>query len=166
MPLFIDIGGFDGDSAKRAMDDGYEVIVFEPNERMDMEGVRWIHAAAWNEDGIGRLYERALGDTHDMGLSLIWEKSNIDKDHYQEVKTINTGKWLTELDRDVDILKIDAEGAEYLIIESILDNFDYNRIKEWRVEDHSGYIHSDEWAKKKEEVLKRVADLNIKLQKW
>ena len=165
--IFIDIGAFDGDSTKEAIARGYEVYAFEPNpDTLNQYGVDIIRAAAWNEDGVARLYQRNERDTNNMSCSIIRSKTNIDPSNFQEVKTINFGKWLKELDKDIDVLKIDAEGAEYYIIESVLDNFDPERIKEWKVEDHSGFILEHTWREHRQNILDRLKKLNIDLKSW
>lgn len=168
--VFIDIGSYKGEELKLALELGYEVHCFEPNPAMKYflspyEGRAIInYAAAWHEDGIAKLYSMIKGDVSEMSLSLIHEKTNINKDSYIEVPTINIGRYLKELDKDIDLIKIDAEGAGYHIINSIIDQFDVTRIREWKVEDHSGLIYT--WKDHRDWVLEKVKTNGIILNPW
>lgn len=169
-PVFIDIGAFKGEEVKWAVEHDYEVHAFEPNINMkkyleSYEDKATIHyAGAWNEDGTSNLHLMRNPEPGEDGLSLMKEKDNVSKVNYVEVPVINIGKYLKKLDKDIDIIKINAEGAEYVIIESILDHFPANRIREWWVEDHERYIYN--WYDHKKEVLKKLENNNIKINAW
>lgn len=176
MKVYIDIGSYDGYEMKNALEDGYEVHAFEPNPEMKKylapyENIAYInYSAAWSEDGEMPFYARSVNeiDNHDkdQGRTLVREKSNINKESFDMVKTINIGRYLKNLDKDIDILKIDTEGGEYVILESILDNFDTKRIKTWKAEDHGDRIPSPEWHLHKEKVLNRLNSLGIVVEDW
>lgn len=167
--LYIDIGSNRGEEIQRALEKGYEVHAFEPNPDMKeflqyYEDVATInYAAAWDKDGEAVLYNNAPEEANrGVGASLIKEKCNVYEDDSPLVKTINIGRYLKDLDRDIDILKIDAEGAEYVILESIYQNFDTKRIKKILLEDHANYIISKEWELHKQRVL----DYKINIEPW
>lgn len=172
MSILIDIGAMNGKEIIWALKEGYEVHAFEPNPNMKeklkpYENIATInYAAAWNKDGTAPLYRMATSEPGEDGVSLIKEKTNVGKENFVEVPTINIGLYLKKLNKDIDILKINAEGAEYIIIESILEHFDYKRINRWLVEDHANYIKSEEWEKHKNKVLAHLSYLDIKLENW
>lgn len=166
--VYCDIGSMDGREIAWALERGYEVHAFEPNPNckkyLEQYEDRAVinYAAAWNEDGVAPLYKMFNPEPGEDGVSLINEKQNVGNDYY-EVPTINIGRYLKDLDKDIDVLKINAEGAEYVILESILNEFNYKRIKEWLVEDHANYITDTKWIEKKNEVLNRLNSLGINL---
>jgi len=169
--IYIDIGSQIGQELERELQNGYEVHSFEPNPKHrkflkkyeDRATINY--AAAWDYDGEVDFYTNKVEPERDVSSSLIKENTNVGEEPLK-VPCINIGRYLKDLDKDIDVLKIDAEGAEYRIIESILDNFDYTRIKQWLVEDHSGYIYDKDWLDYREKVLDRVKKLNIKLENW
>lgn len=172
MRTFIDIGSYKGEEIKWALENGYEVQAFEPNPEMrqylqqyeDRATIRYV--AAWNKDGKENLYLKNREWETDMGLSLIREKFNIDKDNSIEVQTVCIGCFLRGLGKDIEILKIDAEGAEYYIIESILEKFDPKRIKHWWIEDHSQWIESKAWQEQRIKVLEQLKLRDIIINEW
>lgn len=172
--VYIDIGSYDGAEIRLALDRGYEVHAFEPNPRMRPAlaefGNRAIinHAAAWQSDGTAVLHAMRSPEleTNEQGLSLIDEKTNIDREKGEEVPTINIGRYLRELDKDIDVIKVDAEGSEYVILESILSEFDPRRIGRWYVEDHSHYIDDPRWHAHKLSVQKLLKTAGVEIQAW
>ena len=160
-----------GQELERELANGYEVHSFEPNPKHrdvlkkyeDRATINY--AAAWTYDGEVEFYSNEDSPDRDVSSTLVQENSNA-RTNIGKVPCINIGRYLKDLDKDIDVLKIDAEGAEYHIIESILDNFDPKRIKQWRVEDHEGYIRSQDWIDYREKVLNRLKDLNINLEQW
>ncbi len=172
MSTFIDIGSMNGEEIEWAINHEYEVHAFEPNPNCkkylqqyeDKATINYV--AAWNKDGIAKLYLMATLEPGEDGVSLVKEKTNVNKEKYIEVPTINIGRYLKELNKDITTLKINAEGAEYIILESILDNFNCKRIGIIFIEDHENYIKSDEWLKKKNEILERCEKLEIKIKDW
>lgn len=177
MPLFIDIGSHRGDEIAWALEKGYEVHAFEPNIKLrprllKFEGRAVInYAAAWDENGKARLYEKSEselpGINSEQGRTLIREKININKKVYDEVFTINIGRYLKDLDQDIDILKIDAEGAEYVILQSILsEGFELKRVRRILMEDHEGYIGDGKWLEDKARVLHTLRGMSINIEEW
>lgn len=170
--LFIDIGGFKGEITRYALKEGYEVHVFEPNPNMKpylrpLEKLAVVnYAAAWDKDGESDLHLMLNPEPGEDGVSLVGEKTNVSPDRLIKVPTINIGRYLNELDKDIDVLKINAEGAEYVIIQSILDQFDHTRIKKWLVEDHIDYMDSKEWSDLRARTLARAYSLKINLEPW
>ena len=168
--IFIDIGSFKGEEIKWALEHGYQVHAFEPNPRMrpfleKYENLAKInYAAAWNRTGMIKLFEKNVEWDSDMGLSVIGDKTNINKDSFIEVPCINIGKYLEGLGRDIDILKIDAEGAEYIIIESILTHVNPSKIKRWLVEDHGGLIF--DWHDHKHKILDKLKKKEVIIEDW
>jgi len=58
----------------------------------------------------------------------------------EKVMAIDIAKYISDLNKDIDFLKIDAEGVEYQILEHIFNTKVYKRIKTIYYEDHSHKI--------------------------
>lgn len=58
--------------------------------------------------------------TWSTGSSLFVSKPNVDPEAFVEVETIDLQAFLDELGRDVQLLKLDVEGAEVEILERLL----------------------------------------------
>lgn len=175
MRTLIDIGSMHGEEIRWGVQNGYEVHAFEPNPHLkdylffefaDARNTFINYAAAWDEDGEVVLHLMFGEEPGEDGVSVIKEKSNVSESKLMVVPSVNTGLYLKKLDKDIDILKINAEGAEYIILQSILDNFDYKRIKHWLVEDHSSYFEQGEWHDMKAKTLARLYSLGIKLEDY
>ena len=170
--IFLDLGSTRGGEIRQALNAGFEVHAFEPNLNFKyaleaFEKTATInYAAAWDKDGTEKLWGMAAAWEDELGNSLIKEKQNVSKERFMEVPTINLGRYLKELDKDIDVMKINTEGAEYIILESILDNFDPKRIKRWFVEDHKNYIPDESWRAHKDKILERLKNENIILEDW
>lgn len=172
-PVYIDIGSQTGKEIGEMLDKGYEVHAFEPNPKHEpfleqyMTRAKINLAAAWDMNGVIGFYTNQDSPERDVSSSAVVSNSN-NRVGPIRVWSIDIGGYLKNLDKDIDIIKIDAEGAEYRIIESILDRFDPKRIREWRVEDHDRYIDDsdEEWRKQKQRVLQRLQELGITLKEW
>lgn len=170
-PVYIDIGSQTGKEIGEMLEQGYEVHAFEPNPKHESFLVQYLTrakinlAAAWDKNGVIDFYTNDDSPERDVSSSAVASNSN-NRVGPIKVLSLSIGGYLKDLNKDIDIIKIDAEGAEYIIIESILNEFDPKRIKEWRVEDHSGYIADKKWNEHKQSVLKRLAEIGITLKEW
>lgn len=174
--VFLDIGAHTGEELEHLAPLGAEVYAFEPNTEIydkylvpkygDMPNVYLYNAACWNRDGMIKLYMHDSKPEKHVACSVIKEKVNVSKTDYIEIPCIDMGKFLIDLDKDIDYLKIDAEGAEFYILESIINQFPLNRIKNWYIEDHQHKIDGTEWLKKKEEIGTRIRKAGVVLQTW
>jgi len=172
MPTLIDIGSYKGGEIKWGLENGYEVHAFEPNtnckQYLEQYEDKAIvnYSAAWNEDGFAKLHLMFNPEPGEDGVSLIKEKQNVSQERVTEVPTINMGLYLQNLDKDIDILKINSEGSEYIILESIYKHFDMKRINKIFVEDHANYITSESWEEHKNMVLKMLSNDGIIIKPW
>lgn len=164
----IDIGACQGRFIDIALRGGMTVHAFEPNPTLAKQlsekypNVIVNQAAAWDGDGTARLYLHRAKNID--GSSLIAAKSNVGED-YIEVPTVTIGKYLQQFSH-VHVIKIDAEGAEYRIIESILNHYGHEKIDRWLVEDHERKIADKAWKDHKQEVLQQLKDRSLKLFNW
>lgn len=156
--VVIDIGAYPGDVIEYCVEHKFEVYSFEPHPGLfkdiqkygKNQNVHLYKAAAWKSDGVSRLYLKDRPDRADVGSSLIVEKTNVDKDSWIDVPTVDIGIFLCSF-KEIGLLKIDAEGAEYYILERI-KQFGFDNIKCIAMEDHSTKIASREWKEHKASV--------------
>jgi FkbM family methyltransferase len=107
--------------------------------------VKIFHTAVSNFDGEGPLFKKpnpsdlTLFDfVGNVGCSLRKDKSNICQNYFETVLVTTLCSFLKEEKIEhVDILKVDAEGSEYEIIENLLDNNLLSKIDQIYYEDHS-----------------------------
>ncbi|KKN71698.1 hypothetical protein LCGC14_0417640 [marine sediment metagenome] len=175
--LFIDLGAHQGVNIQACIEREITVVAFEPHQMLFRDYlypgfhrnplVTLEYAAAWREDSDEqRLYLKNRKKDDDTGSSLVKYKTNLDKQSWMPCRTINIGKYLVKLDQDITILKIDTEGSEWDIINSVLDEFDYSRIQHWYVEDHNTKIPDKTWIRRRGQTRKRLDDLGIELMSW
>jgi FkbM family methyltransferase len=168
-PVFIDIGAHFGLEIEWALNHGYEVYAFEPNPIMGQVLTKYqdrafiSYTAAWKEDGFMPLYDGV--DAMNEGASLYPEKTTTTRDSII-VQTTDIGRFLRNLDKDIAILKINAEGAEYDILDSIVEHSVIRRIQKIWVEDHEAKIPSVEWREHKQGILKWLRAMGITVIDW
>ena len=82
---------------------------------------------------------------HRYAFSLKKDKQNIEEDHSVLVPVVDVSKVVSDvlLDNDViDLMKIDTEGTEYDILESLIDGNLMNKITKIVFEDHTRRVPS------------------------
>lgn len=149
--LYLDLGANNGDTiaGELALSSVSFCWGFEPNpelaanlrQRFKGEPVEIVEAAAWTGEGVRPLY---LG--HPLSSTLLpgkvalpdYPQYAIAYDRSVNVRTIDTASWLREHVADGDVLtvKMDIEGAEYAVLQSLLDTGEIDRIDELRCEFH------------------------------
>ena len=134
--ILIDLGAYNGDTidvALKLLGDFDDVYAFEPLARPCAEMERrfpqdkyHIHRAAGDiQAGESRVY---VGHAHgDISSSLYSDNPNCDVEDYEEIRTIDFPKFLTETcerhGRNCHVtLKMNIEGSEYRILERMLDD--------------------------------------------
>ncbi|MDW9518578.1 FkbM family methyltransferase [Sinorhizobium meliloti] len=177
--IYIDLGANVGDTIESYRQKNPDAFVygFEPNPRLAQQlrarfsdsGVIIFEKAAWILDGIRSFY---LG--HDLSSTLIDGKRPM-PDYpefeitYQEhvlVETIDIARWLLEtFTKDVRItMKIDIEGAEYKLLQRMLDTDAVDLVDEIYCE-----FHHDRFPSVTAETHQRIVTevgLRSALKKW
>jgi FkbM family methyltransferase len=98
-----------------------------------------IQAAAADVDGTATLYfdeVKKKSGSFTESSSIALGKSNLSYGKGTEVKTINLGRFISELDEPVAMIKMDVEGYEYKLINALLDAGVMDRVGIVHVEDH------------------------------
>lgn len=168
--VIFDVGAGHGDEAQMASILGHEVYAFEPHPhlakklRSKLKNVNIIEAACGKNDGRAKLYFHN-GDSLD-GSSIIKEKNNVDKDRFERVDTVNLGSFIKKLGKFVDILKIDAEGAEWIILKTILNEGVEKQIGKIYYEQHSRKISDKGWNDAGDVIKSEYAKRGVQLYQW
>lgn len=135
-PVLFDIGAFEGDMCieltKRIV--GLRSYAFEPNpttatrlrKRIKKAGLQKditvIESAVSNKTGVATLKQPDVEDTAQHGLSTLGTPARFRNALRYEVTTTTLDEFVKNRELEVvDFLKIDAEGAEALILEGAFD---------------------------------------------
>lgn len=101
------------------------------------------------------------------GSSLFRDKNNVDEETFSEVDIIKLSDfWSNSIREDVDILKLDIEGAEYDVLEDLMGTGIINRFKHVILEEHSGKCIPSLIARKEEIMPKFHSEFTGKFTKW
>ena len=94
----------------------------------DLDNVRLENAAAGTMDGSVFLFRHGrVGEDparYSKTSSVIGAKNDVTDDGSVEVRQIDFGKYLEELDEEIGVLKIDVEGAEVDMLEALFERKD------------------------------------------
>lgn len=169
--LAIDGGANFGSVTAALVRRGVEVHAFEPDphalaalkSRFGGNPLVMIHAAAVGAvDGTLQLYRTHLfNDRPDKATrsSSLFPRSIHDTDHGIEVAVVDLARFIRDLGRPVDMLKLDVEGAEIEIVERLIDDGTYRMIGAAYVETHER--HSEKLAERTAALRRRVAEAGI-----
>ena len=112
-----------------------------------MEGyknVTCIKKGVWDRNTTTQLYfhNQAKGDEAfwSFGSSILKNKGNVDKGRSIEIEIIDLTEFIENLNRNVDLLKIDIEGAECELLEKFIEKELYKKVKITLVETHDRKI--------------------------
>jgi len=175
--IAIDCGANIGDISLRLAKTGVHVYAFEPNpfayekltEKLKgFNNVSCIRKGVWDRNTVTQLYSHDLAINDEtfwsFGSSIIKDKGNIDKSRSVEVQIIDLTEFIEGLDRNIDLLKIDIEGAECELLEKFIEKELYKKVAITLVETHDGKITGQKQKTDKVRDLIRERGIkNIKL---
>ena len=141
--IFIDLGGNKGQSIQLFLDrypnpKDFEIHTFEPNsdlwEILEKFPATLHKEVAWIYDGEIDFYiaERSVGSTLVKGK----RTANVDYENPKKLPCIDIGKWISQFKDDFVLLKMNIEGAEYEILESMVKDGSIKYVNELCVEFH------------------------------
>lgn len=147
--IAIDCGASVGDVTAMLVAGGARVTAFEPNPDayamlsarfLDNDRVTCVPAAVTDVVGAERLYLNRRYDRdplgHSSGSSLLSSKHNLDASRYVEVRTIDLAAFIHALGQRVRVLKLDIEGAEFRVLNHLIDTGAIARIDHVFCETH------------------------------
>ena len=171
--VFLDCGAHKATSIKKFREEypnsgDYEIISFECNPKFksileNTDGITFHNKAVWIKDGIEKFY---IG--HGASSSLIHGKTrgNLDFNNPIEVDCVDLSKWITEnFDKDdYIILKMDVEGAEYKVLEKMIDEGTINYVDKLYVEFHGMRVFKTREDTKK--IRTEIRGRGIPVHNW
>lgn len=131
---FVDIGANVGKYTKLMATHASHVFAFEPDpvafnglkvSTAELRNVELFEAAAGSSNNKTRLYRTIRFQKNPLLRtegSSVFTGNHIDRDNWVEVSQIDIVSFLSELNFEIGVIKIDAEGAEVPILEGIFDN--------------------------------------------
>lgn len=171
--IFIDCGGHCGCSIKKFIREhnGFECFTFEANPRLAEHYVdlptTLIQKAVWSSEGMTRFY--IGGHWGQESSSLFEKKYNVDKNDYVDVELIDLGKWIIDnFDKDdYIVLKLDVEGAEYEILNSMLEDGSIDYLNELHGEEHfKKHGAAIDVTKEERDRIMKAVNEKIKFEEW
>jgi FkbM family methyltransferase len=165
----IDCGANVGLFTEEMAASGATVWAFEPNEHAFAElqrrtarfpSVTCLRKAVADRPGEVRLFlhENAAQDPlkWSTGSSILAYKANVRASEYQTVEAVSLVGFLEGLSRPVDLIKLDVEGAEVAILESLIDAGLHRRV---------GQIFAEVHDRKVPELVTPTNALRVRLRK-
>lgn len=137
--IFIDLGAYDGDTVEQFFNwskliehhaDSFKIYAFEPNPNVNRGveklaerkvNVTFSNKAAWINDGE---IEFAVDSSNTpLGSTVEDSKHNIwDNNEHITVECFDFSEWIKQFKDDYVIVKMDIEGAEFPILEKMLQD--------------------------------------------
>jgi FkbM family methyltransferase len=174
---FIDCGAHCGESilaAKQRFGEDIITISFEPipglaNQLIEIHkedpNVHIQNSAVWIDNGVKKFH---LSKEYTDGSSLLNSLNNLDNNHYIETNCFDFSSWLAETfsENDYIILKLDIEGAEYEVLNKLIEDNNIKLVNEFWGEWHDMKINDKHTKLLSTKVYKYLEDNNIKFEEW
>lgn len=175
--IFIDLGAYNGDTIKQFFNWGhllgdpkeFEIYAFEPNpefkdqliELADQKGNILIDPrAAWIKDGVIDFMPDQLGST------VMKSKKNWDDTKAIKVPCVDFSSWIKRFGLIADItVKMDIEGAEFPILEKMLNENTIDLVNGLWVEFHHNKV-TDYTTTYKNELVERIKKRVLNFWEW
>jgi FkbM family methyltransferase len=155
--IVIDCGASVGEVTAYFCLKGAEVYAFEPNKyafqvlKRRFSGYPNVHCvqkgvSAPELAGTAKLYLHEHADSDQLkystGSSIRADKCNVDVQNYLEVQLLDLCSFINILNRPIKVLKIDIEGAEMELVDSLIEQKIAHKIDHIFVETHEKKIPS------------------------
>lgn len=164
--VVIDLGAHKGIFTVEAASVASHVYAFEPHPTLfkllventkRYQNITLFNAAASSHDGTATFHMDSKDDGLSEGSTLKEDKSNLVDPTTVEVRVMDFGGFVSSLDCDVSLIKMDIEGAEYDVITSLIDHDVIPKLGRVMVEDHCNLFESLKEDKKR--VLKKLRSM-------
>ena len=174
---FIDCGAHCGESiltAKQRFGNDINIISFEPipglakqlqEIHQDNPTIQIQNSAVWVNDDIKKFH---LSEAYTDGSSLLNSLNNLRNDHHIKVNCFDLSTWLFEsfTKDDYLILKLDIEGAEYEVLNKIIEDGTIKLVNELWGEWHDMKIDDKPTQSLAKKVYKYLEENNIEFKEW
>ena len=168
----IDCGADVGEVTEVMGRRGAKVYAFEPNPYAfdvlqkrfaDNPRVICLNKAVSDRDDVLKLFLHEKADRDPLGRSnsssLLGVKSNINPDNWVEVEAINLADFIKQLSAPVALIKMDIEGAEFDVLDHLLECDVLSNVGNVFVETHEKRIPS--LQQRKERLQQLMQERNI-----
>jgi FkbM family methyltransferase len=174
--VFLDCGGNDGCSVRKFLrcfpdSDQYIIHSFEPNPVFKdcysgFRNVIFHEEAVWVEDGEAAFY--LSNSPKHQGSTLIHSKftGNLDKENHLNVRCIDFSSWIkNNLNQsDYIILKMDIEGAEYEVLQKMMEDGTIRYIDQLYIEFHYEKITMPREIH--DQLLNKLTQCSLGIKDW
>ena len=176
--IFIDIGGHFGESIEKFYNEipdakEWTIFSFEPLTYKDLlkntskyTNVNIIPAAAWINSGDLDFYigerKEGLGSTSLKGKLT----GNIDYEQSVSVGAMDIKSWLSQIQADYIVMKINIEGGEYILLPYLIENNLLNLVNELYVETHAEKFEpmlGEVWKAVENEIIENLKKFKTKV---
>lgn len=177
MKYFIDCGAHCGESilkAKQLFGLDTTIISFEPipyfaNQlkeiHKDNPTIMIENAAVWINDDIKKFHiHKEITD----GSSLLTLYGGVDDDYYIDIPCFDLSKWIKETFNPSDyiILKLDIEGAEYEVLNKMIEDGTISMVNELYGEWHHQKIDDEYTHKMADKIQEYLTQNDIRFNIW
>tara|TARA_R110002051_G_scaffold68129_2_gene122806 strand:- start:8182 stop:8799 length:618 start_codon:yes stop_codon:yes gene_type:complete len=174
---FIDCGAHCGESiltAKQRFGNDINVISFEPVPGLakqlqeihkDDPTVHIQNSAVWINDEIKKFH---LSEEYTDGSSLLNSLNNLRNNHYLDIPCFDFSSWIAKTfsEEDYIILKLDIEGAEYEVLNKLIEDKNISLINELWGEWHDMKIKDEYTQILAKKVYNYLKTENIDFKEW
>jgi len=174
---FIDCGAHCGESilaAKQRFGDDIITISFEPIPGLakqlqkihkDNPTVNIQNSAVWINNEVKRFH---LSEEYTDGSSLLDSLNNLREEHNIKVPCFDLSTWLSETfdEDDYLILKLDIEGAEYEVLNKMIEDKTIDLIDEFWGEWHDMKISNPKTLEISKKVYSYLKENKIEFKEW
>lgn len=151
----IDCGANIGMVTKRMAKRGVEVYAFEPNPHAfevlknrfkNNSSVTCINKGVHNKKGNFKLFMHENAEDNpvlwSVGSSMIEDKGNVSNSNYVLAEVVDLIEFIEKIGKRIKVLKMDVEGVEYDILNTLIDSGIIRNIDNILVEAHEDKIPS------------------------
>ena len=172
--VFLDCGANAGQSLFRFMrhfkdQSEYEIHCFEPNLELhthirDKRNHVHVHGVAvWIKNEMIKFY---VADHHESSSLMVNKTTgNITDDNYITVKGMDFSRWILETfdKKNFIVLKMNIEGAEYAVLDKMINDGSIDYINSLVVSFHDHKLTGEYDT---DGLIKRIQDRGVVLERW
>lgn len=169
----IDCGANVGEVSEVLANSGAFVYCFEPDSSafnslkkrfVNRNNIKLFKKGVYTENKQVKLYKSELSDYDNeffsQSSSICGSKVNVETSKYEEIEVIDVCEFIESLNRRIYLLKMDIEGAEFDILEKLINKQLYNKIDYVLVETHDDSV--PEIRDKAQQVRNLIKEKQIK----